>query len=195
MGIETHTSHTHPASLAILRLDIGGIPTEWIDAETAAGYYAKDLVGWTHGAPITELHGGYNRKGVQSLLELHPVIAIKGKTYPRRYTPPLSNPTLFQRDANLCLYCGERFSSGKLTRDHIIPVSRGGQDAWTNVVSACRACNNHKSARTPEQAGMPLLAVPYAPNPFEYLYLIRNRRISADQLEFLSAGFRSERLF
>lgn len=53
------------------------------------------------------------------------------------------------------------------------------------------SCNTRKGARTPEEANMPLLAVPYAPNPHEYLYLLRGRRILADQMDFLRSGFRN----
>jgi 5-methylcytosine-specific restriction endonuclease McrA len=99
--------------------------------------------------------------------------------------PPLSNRELFHRDRHLCAYCGGVFSSTRLTRDHITPFSRGGRDTWMNVVTACRSCNERKSDRTPEQAGMELLYAPYVPNRAEYL-ILTNRRILVDQMEFLS---------
>ena len=55
-------------------------------------------------------------------------------------------------------------------------------------MTAIIRCNNHKSARAPEQAGMKLLAVPYTPNQYEFLYLT-GRHIMADQMAFLRAGF------
>ena len=55
-----------------------------------------------------------------------------------------------------------------------------------NVVTACRACNHRKSNRTPEQARMPLLYAPYVPSLWED-FILRNRRILADQMEFLMA--------
>jgi 5-methylcytosine-specific restriction endonuclease McrA len=66
------------------------------------------------------------------------------------------------------------------------PVSRGGRDIWENVVSACYACNSRKGNRTPQQAGMPLLAVPYRPSWIEHL-ILSNRNILADQMAFLKA--------
>lgn len=60
-------------------------------------------------------------------------------------------------DQNLCLYCGVRFPNYQLSRDHVSPVSKGGQDIWANVVTACKRCNNHKASRTPEEAGMQLI--------------------------------------
>ena len=117
---------------------------------------------------------------------------MRGEFKSRRYnaTPPLNNLELFRRDRNTCLYCGREFPDGALTRDHVIPISRGGHDLWSNVVAACKRCNSHKGCRTPDEAGMPLLAIPYVPNLAEYLVL-RNRRILADQMEFLKSQFKS----
>jgi hypothetical protein len=95
---------------------------------------------------------------------------------------------LFRRDAYLCLYCGARFTYSLLSRDHVTPFSRGGRDIWSNVVSACRRCNNAKASRTPEQSGMQLLAVPFTPTYAEYIFL-KGRRVLADQMEYLIAHF------
>ena len=71
----------------------------------------------------------------------------------------------------------------------MIPTSRGGKDTWTNVVSACRSCNQLKAAKTPEEAGMPLLYVPYLPSRWEDMILqSRTEHILADQMEFLRAN-------
>ncbi len=88
----------------------------------------------------------------------------------------------------MCMYCGEQPPKQVLSRDHITPLSRGGSDDWTNVVTACKRCNNHKAGRTPEEAGVSLLAVPFTPTHAEYVYL-RGRRVLADQMEFLAAHF------
>jgi 5-methylcytosine-specific restriction endonuclease McrA len=46
---------------------------------------------------------------------------------------------------NRCAYCGEE---KPLTRDHDIPLSRGGTDDITNIIPACRLCNSKKRTRT-----------------------------------------------
>jgi 5-methylcytosine-specific restriction endonuclease McrA len=69
----------------------------------------------------------------------------------------------------------------------VMPVSKGGRDRWTNVVTACRHCNMRKADRTPAQARMALRYVPYAPNRHEH-FILRNRHILADQMTFLLAG-------
>ncbi len=178
----------------ILKLDKAGRPVNWINAQEAATLYVKNAILWTIGKPEIIIRGGFNRRSqVQSRLMFAPVIAVEGKLHNKVIrVPHLTNPLLFARDHHLCLYCGEKFSRTQLTRDHIYPQGLGGRDSWENCVSACRACNNRKGCRTPEQAGMKLLAVPYKPNKFEYLAL-SNRNILADQMTFLEKGFSKHR--
>ena len=185
---------THIVSQEVLRTDVAGMPLEWVDYRSAASLYHAGQVAYTCGSPIYTLHGGYNaRSGNRSIIEVSSIIATVGDTYAHernsvRYTPPLNNRTLFRRDANLCLYCGDRFPTSDLTRDHVKPLSQGGRDRWTNVVTACRRCNNHKGGRTPEQARMQLVAVPFTPTYAEYIYL-KGRRVLADQMEYLLSHF------
>jgi hypothetical protein len=134
------------------------------------------------------------RTGLRTVVDVNSIIATVGHTgnpgnlRGGAYVPPLNNQTLFRRDAYLCLYCGARFTYSLLSRDHVTPFSRGGKDTWSNVVSACRRCNNAKASRTPEQAGMQLLAVPFTPTYAEYIFL-KGRRVLADQMEYLVAHF------
>ena len=178
----------------VLRTDVSGMPLEWINYQDAARLYHLGQVAYECGAPIYELHGGRNAlTGRRTLICVRSIIATPGDNHLAGkarddYTPPLNNHTLFRRDAYLCLYCGKRFSGGQLSRDHVTPVARGGIDHWNNVVTACKRCNNHKASRTPEQAGMQLLAVPFTPTHAEYVYL-KGRRVLADQMEFLLAHF------
>jgi hypothetical protein len=173
----------------ILTLDMHGVPHRWISWQHACYYYTKGRIAWSLGATAFTIYGGISRiSGVRSTISAACIIAIKGKAMAGRafnHVPPLSNRELFHRDRHVCAYCGGAFSSSRLTRDHITPFSRGGRDTWMNVVTACRACNERKSDRAPEQAGMELLYAPYVPNRAEYL-ILTNRRILADQMEFLA---------
>lgn len=176
----------------ILRLDITGQPVKWIPWQEAACIYTREMVAWTAGEHMFELHGGVCRMtGERSSVEINSIIAVRGEYKPahKRVIPPLTNRELFRRDRHMCMYCGREHRDEELTRDHVKPISKGGRDHWANVVTACRRCNAHKGNRTPEQAHMPLLAVPFVPNLAEYLVL-RNRRILADQMEFLKAQFK-----
>lgn len=175
----------------ILRLNIAGNPIEWLTWQEATTLYARELVIWTLGEKIRTVCGGISRiTNQRSRIDLHSIVACAGDLHhgqPKK--PSLSNKILFRRDQNMCLYCGKSFSDRDLSRDHIHPTSRGGKDIWTNVVAACRRCNHHKQDRTPEEANMELLALPFEPNPAEYLALMNSNRIRADQMDFLKSQF------
>ena len=178
----------------VLRTDASGMPLEWVNYQDAVRLYHLEQVAYSCGTPLYRVHGGIcARTGHQSYIDVNSIIATYGSNRVlmrtrERYVPPLNNPALFRRDDYLCMYCGERFTTRDLSRDHVTPLSQGGQDTWTNVVSACRRCNNHKAGRGPEQAGMQLLAVPFSPTHAEYIYL-QGKRVLADQMEFLRKHF------
>jgi 5-methylcytosine-specific restriction endonuclease McrA len=181
----------------VLQLDISGRPQAWISPREAAILYASDAVAWTLGETFQVLRGGHQRAtGLQSRIELHPIVAVRGAIPSRawRQAPALTNPKLFARDRNVCAYCGGHFHVDELTREHITPVSRGGSDTWMNCITACRACNGHKGNRLPEEARMTLMYLPYVPNLHEDM-ILRGRRILVDQMDFLLASVpRSSRL-
>lgn len=176
----------------ILRLDIAGSPVRWIPWQDAVNLYSREMIAWTAGDSIFTFRGGISRMtGLRSIVEINSIIAVKHSSHfnhSKRTIPPLTNRELFLRDAYLCMYCGNKSNDTLLTRDHVIPISKGGKDRWSNVVTACRSCNTRKGNRKPEDAHMPLLAIPYIPNWAEYLAL-SNRKILADQMEFLKNQF------
>ena len=152
--------------------------------------YASDSVAWTLGDACQVLRGGVQRAtGRQSRIEVHAIIAVRGAIPTRawRSTPTITNSKLFVRDRHVCAYCGGHFPFEDLTREHIVPVSRGGSDAWMNCITACRTCNGRKGNRLPEEARMSLLYLPYVPSLHEDM-ILRGRRILADQMEFLLAS-------
>src|SRR5438046_231799 len=73
---------------------------------------------------------------------------------PRRFRRQVTNTFLFARDHYRCQYCGRSVVELKpreaLTRDHLIPISRGGTNEWTNVVTACSTCNTRKANHFPQ---------------------------------------------
>jgi len=178
----------------VLRTDVSGMPLEWVGYQEAVRLYHLEQVAYTCGTLLYRVHGGICAKtGQRSVVEVNSIIATLGRNREllklrEAYVPPLNNPELFRLDSNLCLFCGDSFHARDLSRDHVTPVIQGGRDTWSNVVTACRRCNNHKAGRTPEQAGMQLLAVPFVPTHAEYIYL-QGRRVLADQMEFLRAHF------
>jgi hypothetical protein len=184
----------HSLSQEVLRTDVAGMPLEWIDYRDAVRLHFMGQVAYSFGQRLFRLRGGVNaRTGQQSVVEVNSIVATIGHNHNpgsryRDYVPPLNNQTLFRRDVHLCMYCGLRFPTSELSRDHVTPLSRGGRDSWNNVVTACRRCNNLKAGRTPEQANLQLIAIPFTPSYAEYIYL-KGHRVLADQMEYLLAHF------
>ena len=174
----------------VLQLDIQGTPQAWITLERAASHVAAGSVVWVDGdGPLATLRGGVNPKlGVRSAIEVHPIVALHGASKVNLFAivPAFSKAKLFQRDRFTCAYCGQRFAERHLQCEHIVPVSRGGRWSWMNLVSACAACNGRKADRTPEQAGMALVYLPYVPSRFED-FLLEGRNVRADVHEWLAA--------
>ncbi|MEY2893163.1 MAG: hypothetical protein RJA98_3071 [Pseudomonadota bacterium] len=175
--------------MEVLQLDLSGRPQAWLTPREAAGIYATGGVAWTLGDTFVVLRGGTQRTGLQSRIELHPIIAVRGSVPSRawRQAPALTNPKLFARDRHVCAYCGDAVHADELTREHITPTSRGGQDGWMNCITACKSCNGRKGSRMPEEAHMSLLYLPYVPSLHEDM-ILRGRRIVSDQMAFLLAS-------
>lgn len=84
----------------------------------------------------------------------------------RRVNTPLSRRNILSRDNFTCQYCS---SKDRLTVDHVLPVSRGGEWTWENLVAACSSCNSKKGHKTLEEVNMKLLKTPKAPKDYEIL--------------------------
>ena len=173
----------------VLACDRAGNPSAWLNNEMAVHLVATDRVLAPLGDNARVIYGGVNAaSGRRSSIELSSILLTNARVrqhhWERDYEPPLTNRTLFARDGYLCLYCGNAFSPRALTRDHVVPVSRGGNNLWSNVVSACRVCNHRKNNRTPAEWGVELIAVPYAPCYAQHL-ILNGKTILADQMEFL----------
>ena len=173
----------------ILQLDVNGQPIDWINWQDAVTYEAKGLVAWSMGEAEFSFRGGNSRlTGEQSVIKTSSIIAVRGTSKKKRKhrEVALTNYDLFRRDCHICAYCGKRFSDGNLSRDHVHPTSRGGEDIWMNVVTSCKSCNNKKDNMTLAEAGMDLLYVPYVPTFAEHL-IFKGRNVLADQMDFLMA--------
>ena len=173
----------------VLALDASGLPRKWISTEDAIVYQAKQMVVWSLGEIVATYRGGCRKDGSISTLSTPSIIAVRGKGFSieKAGKVSLTNKTLFARDRYTCAYCGSTHSISGLSRDHILPRSKGGKDSWTNCVTACMKCNHTKSDSTIQEAGLELLYVPYAPNHFENL-ILQNRNILADQMDYLLSG-------
>lgn len=184
-----HPNIETPATPLILAVDVTGAPRGWITWQDAVASKASGRVERELGDFHFTFYGGHSRlTGERSSISVSSILALRGRN-PRGWeplAPALTNALLFQRDRHLCCYCGSQKRPDLLTRDHIVPVSRGGADSWKNVVTACKPCNQRKGAKSPERAGMMMLYVPYTPSIYEAM-ILRNRKILADQMDFLAS--------
>ncbi|XP_073288279.1 uncharacterized protein [Primulina huaijiensis] len=78
----------------------------------------------------------------------------------------LSRKNILSRDNFMCQYCD---SAENLTIDHVLPIARGGEWTWENLVTACAKCNSKKGQKTLEEANMKLVKVPKAPKDYDIL--------------------------
>ena len=106
---------------------------------------------------------------------------------PRRFRRQVTNTFLFARDRYRCQYCGRPAGELKpreaLTRDHVIPLSRGGTNDWTNVVTACSPCNTKKGNRLPHEIGMIPLTHPSEPHFVHLSWAVR--RLTQTQARYI----------
>ena len=107
------------------------------------------------------------------------IVAINFAKVPQK-RPKLNARNIRERDGNRCQYTGRVLRPDEGSLDHVVPRSRGGRDAWENLVWSCKQVNARKGNRLPHEAGLKLLTVPRAPRELPVTALIRNNRGIAD---------------
>ena len=123
------------------------------------------------------------------------VIRLKAFVHvPRRFRRQVTNTFLFARDHYRCQYCGRTTTELRpresLTRDHLIPLSRGGTNDWTNVVTACSACNTRKANRLPSEIGMHPMHAPVEPHFVHLSWAVR--RLTPTQARYIRLFYGTE---
>jgi 5-methylcytosine-specific restriction endonuclease McrA len=99
----------------------------------------------------------------------HVIRLVQYVRVPRAIKRKISRRALFARDGWRCVYCGS--SGGRLTLDHVVPRSRGGDSVWENVVTSCAPCNHRKGNRLLHELKMELPSPPRAPAPVLFIQL------------------------
>jgi 5-methylcytosine-specific restriction endonuclease McrA len=103
----------------------------------------------------------------------HVIRLVQYVRVPRTLQRKISRRALFARDGWKCVYCGT--GGGRLTLDHVVPRSRGGDSVWENVVTSCAPCNMRKGNRLPEEVAMSLRVKPRPPAPVLFIHLAAPR--------------------
>jgi 5-methylcytosine-specific restriction endonuclease McrA len=120
-------------------------------------------------AEVLEEHGTPLRSATDTFARPHVIRLVQYVRVPRAAQRKISRRALFARDEWSCVYCGT--TSGRLTLDHVVPRSRGGDSVWENVVTACAPCNLRKGDRLPEEASMTMRRPPRPPAPVLFIRL------------------------
>lgn len=138
---------------SVLCLNACSTPLKWIDWQRAVSMIVSDQ------AEVIETVDGEFVRSTYLSIPMPAVVMLRKYVYvPHvgRGGDPVDKTTrraILTRDSSRCGYCGNPGD----TIDHIFPRSRGGQDSWDNLITACLPCNQKKRDRTPEEASMPLL--------------------------------------
>ncbi len=157
-------------SIKSLKLDSSFRPIDVIDAVEAL---VLCIIGKAR--PIEEYQEEI--RSVADSFKLPAVIVLNRYVKFRFNYVSCNRNNILWRDNNQCQYCGNHFNNEKLTLDHVIQKSRGGKNSWTNLVAACKKCNQRKGNKTPKESGMLPLKRPIAPKA-DILRTIKEENIS-----------------
>ena len=113
------------------------------------------------------------------------IVAVNYAKVPKK-RPKLCAKAIRERDGNRCQYTGRVLHPNEGSLDHVVPRSRGGKDAWENLVWSAKEVNQKKADRLPHEAGLKLLSVPRAPKELPVSALIRNSAEVVDWKLFLT---------
>lgn len=56
---------------------------------------------------------------------------------------------VFKKNKGKCIYCEQEFRDiydPRFTIEHLIPISKGGPDIFSNVFPCCRKCNSNRGS-------------------------------------------------
>ncbi len=116
-------------------------------------------------ATVVEEYGDWILRSQNTSIKVPAVIALTNKRKVR-HKVQLSRFNILLRDNFTCQFCGDKyhvFDNKKLTKDHVIPKSKGGPGTWNNLVAACSDCNFKKG----DTQIMKPKKVPYKPDYWE----------------------------
>jgi len=149
-----------------LVLNSGYIPTYIIESTRAFTVFYKgnaEII-WNHPDSYFTTPTTVDRYAKPSIIRVKKWININ------YHKVPLTRENVYKRDTYRCVYCG-RSDKTDLTLDHVLPKSKGGEDSWENLVTACKRCNNEKADLLLEELQRPY---PNAYRPHYLLLIDRN---------------------
>lgn len=121
-------------------------PLSLIDSRDAIHAFFRDRV------TVVETWDGAFFRSPSVSVEVPKVVALR-QYAPVSGAPKFCRRSILLRDRYRCQYCGQRFDAPDLTFDHLIPRASGGKTEWTNILTACIACNARKGAMPANHSG------------------------------------------
>ena len=140
--------------IPVLVLNASFEPINICAARRAIVLLAKGVASTEEFSATVMIHSANASMPLPSVIRLHSYRRVP------RQTRALSRKNILMRDRYTCQYCQQQFPPAKLTLDHVIPRSLGGESSWINLVAACFNCNHKKGNKTPEEAGLVLAKKP-----------------------------------
>ena len=139
-----------------LKLDSSFKPIGIIDSIDAFSLVYRDKAVLIEGYN-TKLYSGNNSWVEPAVIALHRYVDFKF------FRIGCTRKNIYERDKHTCQYCRQYFSSSRLTLDHVIPKSKGGNKSWENLVTSCTKCNQKKGDKLPAEIGMQPYKFPSKP--------------------------------
>jgi 5-methylcytosine-specific restriction endonuclease McrA len=134
-------------------------------------------------AVILETLPGRVARSPRMVFPLPASVVLRKHRRIRSRVASLTNEHLFLRDGHRCAYCSrhrrELGARERLTRDHLLPRSKGGADEWLNVVTACSSCNHRKDDRLLKDVGRSTRIAPWVPSRGDLAVRRFARQVSA----------------
>ena len=152
-------------NISVLKLDSSFKPVEiipWEEAFTLTwlnkAYAVEYTDQWVHSA--------------RKAFRIPSVIVLFQYIDEKFFSLPCTRKNVLTRDENRCQYCATVFRDKDLTIDHVLPRSKGGKSTWSNVVTACKPCNQKKRDFLLENSPVSLIRRPKKPS---YRSIIKKR--------------------
>jgi hypothetical protein len=175
-------------AVRLLSLDAHGRVLDWMSWQDATCLYVRGAVAWTLGDPCLSVP----RRDVprERRAERARPASDRRRARPRQSARTRSDACIDQRRPVRARPALVPVLRAAIARDNISPATTSsrcrGRSATSGKTSSPPASTaiRARAVRTPQQASMPLLAVPYRPSWIEHL-ILSNRNILADQMAFL----------
>lgn len=110
--------------------------------EYGKAYYSKNI------DKLQEYNREWMKKNKEKMNHHYSMRRSRRKSLPSTLTQEEWMDILEKHD-HRCVYCNRQMQ--RLTKDHVIPASRGGGYTADNIVPACGSCNSRKNTKTPEE--------------------------------------------